>query len=361
MPYRNPLLFTILASLLLSATIDRPNVVHAQATFQINIMDGADEGFNDPGPPDNDSAFGGNSGATLGAQRRIAFSRATTIWAGLLNSSVTIVIDAQFDPLACDAATASLGAAGTQTIHANFIRAPIINTWYPAALANALAGTDLDPSRHDIVATFNSSLDGACPFPLVWYYGLDGNPPGGTLDFVTVVLHELAHGLGFQTFMDADDDPTDPTGTKLSGLDDAFLLWLEDHSTGELLSDMASDADRAAAIVNTGNLHWVGPDVIAAGAGLTSGRDPSGHVQMYAPNPLEPGSSVSHFSNALFPNELMEPSFTGANHDVGLALEVMRDIGWSSTAQPGAPSAGAAAGGDGGGGGGCFIGAVTGF
>ena len=82
------------------------------------------------------------------------------------------------------------------------------------------------------------------------------------------------------------------TGEKYMDLDDAFLLWLEDHSTGELLSDMALNADRAAANINTGNLHWVGPDVIAAGAGLTSGRDPSGHVQMYAPNPLPAYSEV---------------------------------------------------------------------
>jgi hypothetical protein len=50
---------------------------------------------------------------------------------------------------------------------------------------------------------------------------------------------------------------------------------------------------------------------------------------MYAPNPARSGSSVSHFSDEVAPNELMEPSYTTANHDVGLALELMADLGWS--------------------------------
>jgi hypothetical protein len=49
---------------------------------------------------------------------------------------------------------------------------------------------------------------------------------------------------------------------------------------------------------------------------------------MYAPNPAEPGSSVSHFSTACSPNELMEPMYTGPLHAVSLARHVMTDIGW---------------------------------
>lgn len=49
---------------------------------------------------------------------------------------------------------------------------------------------------------------------------------------------------------------------------------------------------------------------------------------MYAPNPVRLGSSVSHFSNALSPNEAMEPAYTTALHDPGLARQLMEDIGW---------------------------------
>jgi hypothetical protein len=56
----------------------------------------------------------------------------------------------------------------------------------------------------------------------------------------------------------------------------------------------------------------------------------------------------------------MEPSFTRANHDVGLTLAVMRDIGWiTNPAGSVLPGTAASGGGGGGGGGGCFIGILT--
>ena len=346
----------LLVAAVAAVALGAPGPVHAQATIVIDVLDGPDEGFNDPGAPDPASVAGGNAGASLGDQRFVAFAYATDIWAGVLDSSQTIVVGATFDPQPCEAATASLGAAGTNTVHRDFTGAPVANTWYPAALANALAGADLAPGNDDIDAFFNSAIDdAACAFPKVWYYGLDGNPPAGTIDFVSVVLHELGHGLGFQTFVDLN------TGAKLNNFDDIFMLWLENHPTGELYPEM-TDAARVSASVNTGNLHWVGPDVVAQSGGLTSGRHPTGHVEMYAPDPQDPGSSVSHFSTALSPDELMEPSFTGATHDVGLATALMQDIGWSTssslktTADPAADASSS----DGGGNGSCFIATMTG-
>ena len=110
-------------------------------------------------------------------------------------------------------------------------------------------------------------------------------------------------------------------------LDDVFSRNLEDHSTGKLYPEM-TDAERVSASQNTGNLHWVGANVVAASGRLTGGVDPPGHVRMYAPNPQQPGSSVSHFDTALMPNELMEPFYIGPNHDVGLTSELFRDLGW---------------------------------
>ncbi|MCK7534680.1 MAG: hypothetical protein MZV63_28610 [Marinilabiliales bacterium] len=41
-------------------------------------------------------------------------------------------------------------------------------------------------------ATFNKEVK--------WYFGTDGNTPELLYDFVTVVLHEIGHGLGFTGF-----------------------------------------------------------------------------------------------------------------------------------------------------------------
>ena len=130
-------------------------------------------------------------------------------------------------------------------------------TFGTQALANSRAGIDLSPGNNDIVAQFNSRIGTTCAFPLVWYYGLNANPPSGALDFVSVVLHELGHGLGFQSFV------TLQSGVKLAGLDDAFSLKLEDHSTGKLFPQM-TNAARVAASLNSGNLHWVGANVVAS-------------------------------------------------------------------------------------------------
>jgi hypothetical protein len=64
-----------------------------------------------------------------------------------------------------------------------------------------------------------------------------------------------------------------------------------------------------------------------------AGADASGRVLMNAPNPLQPGSSVSHWDPVTFPNQLMEPAINGdLTHSlvppIDLTLGLMRDIGW---------------------------------
>jgi cysteine-rich repeat protein len=107
------------------------------------------------------------------------------------------------------------------------------------------------------------------------------------------------------------------------------MLNLENHATGELYPTM-SNGERVTASKAGANLHWVGPAVVAGGDDLTAGQHASGHVEIYAPNPQNPGSSVGHFSTSLSPNQLMEPFDTGPKHDVGLARDLLTDIGWGA-------------------------------
>ena len=88
-------------------------------------------------------------------------------------------------------------------------------------------------------------------------------------------------------------------------------------------------AEKVFSATNTGNLLWTGPNVTAQAGTLTAGVHPLGFVQMYAPNPVQPGSSVSHWDTAVTPNELMEPSFTNLTTDIGLAFELFQDISWN--------------------------------
>lgn len=65
-----------------------------------------------------------------------------------------------------------------------------------------------------------------------------------------------------------------------------------------------------------------------------SGADPAGHILMYAPNPYQSGSSVSHYDVSAFPNLLMEPAINGdLTHEVtppkDLTFTLLKDIGWN--------------------------------
>lgn len=304
--------------------------VGGAAVFEVAIQDGPDEGLNDTTPR---APVGGNTGTTLGAQRLNALRAAATLWGAFLESDVPIVIAAQFDPLLCEPMRATLGMAGPRNFFRDFAGAPVTGTWFPVALANSIAGLDLNPSAGDITAQFSSSIDSGCFLgaPQGWYYGLDFNPPETQADFFDTILHELAHGLGFSSAVNL------ATGEKLGGFDDAFTRHLEDHRTGQRYPQM-NDAARVIASTGGDNLHWLGENVRLASGFLTAGRS-GDHVQMYAPQIQEPGSSVVHFDTSLEPHELMEPFYEPGSARV-LAQALLRDIGWATTALVGDPGDG---------------------
>jgi hypothetical protein len=221
------------------------------ATFQLINNDGPGEGFNDTTPV---SPIGGNDGTTLGQQRLNVFKTAGIIWGQTLPSNVTIVVSATFDPLApCDATSGVLGSAGANAITSDFPGALVPNTWYSIALANKLNGSDLGPGSSDIVAQFNSSVDNStCLGATSWYYGYDHNE-GSNVDLLAVVLHEMGHGLGFQTFTNTS------TGAFPSNRPDIFARNLLDNSLG-LRWDQMTNAQRQSSALNNGQLVWNGPN-----------------------------------------------------------------------------------------------------
>jgi hypothetical protein len=296
-------------------------------TIIIINNDNANEGFNDPTPV---APIGGNSGTTLGQQRFIVVQQAASKWESIINSNVQILVQAKFDPLPCTAMSAVLASAGPSQVFRDFNSAPLAQTYYPVALANSLAGTDLSAS-HDIDATFNVDIDNNnnCVNGYNWYYGIDDNKPSNTFELLSVVVHELGHGLGFLTFVDTSTGEKFRPGPRPQAYNDHFMVHLEDHSLGMQWSDTnMSNSQRQASAIDTADLHWTGSNVTSK-LSLLSGGVNQGHVRMFAPSPWQQGSSVSHFSTELSPNELMEPFDTGPKQDIGLARELFQDIGWS--------------------------------
>lgn len=311
------------------------------ATVTIVNADAAGVGFNDATPA---SPVGGNTGTTLGQQRLIAFQHAADLWGSRLTSSVPIVVRANFGPLTpCTAISGVVGSAGPVNVAAfgtAFPNVPI-NTLVISALANKLAGSDLWTANPDISASFNSNIGTAsCLTSVSWYLGLDGNPGASQLDFVTVLLHELGHGLGFLTLVDL------TTGAPFAGYHDVYELNLRDN-TANLAWSAMTDAQRQASAINTNGLVWSGAQTVAtATTTVSSGKDASNRPMMYAPSPVQQGSSVSHWSQStaggadcptctnLTPNDLMKPYLTGPLHATLITHKALEDIGWGVVTTP---------------------------
>lgn len=213
-----------------------------------------------------------NPGTTLGEQRRIAYQFAMDLWGSVLTSNVPVKIGASFQPLACTPTSGVLGSAGANWIDRDFPNAPIAGLWYSAALADSLAGVDLDPDPADpadIVSRFNGDLgvNPNCLTGLDWYYGLDGVTPANSINFLNVVMHEIGHGLGFQGFLNKSTGAFgnfDGTGPR----SDAYTQNAFDNIANLGFNNPASTpVQRALAMRSPGRTVWTGT-LVNSEAGL---------------------------------------------------------------------------------------------
>ncbi|MEK6280494.1 MAG: DUF4214 domain-containing protein [Acidobacteriota bacterium] len=329
-------LFAKLPALVLTLVVGTmaSSTAYGTITIVIENVDAAGVGFNDTTAV---SPVGGNPGTTLGQQRLNAFQRAADIWGATLPNGPTITVRSSWDnTLSCSTSSGTLGSAGSLALFRNFPNAPHINTWFGSALANTLAGIDLDPANPEIRARFNPDLGTTgCLEGSFWYYGLDSTSGFNAINLVTVLLHEFSHGLGFQTFTSSS------TGTRPQNFPSVYDHFLFDATTNKNWTQM-TDAERVSSAINTGNLVWTGARVLADATLLNAGKDAQGRPRLHAPNPVDPGSSVSHWSPAASPNQLMEPNISAnISHSVtppqDLTSSLLIDVGWCGANCPPPP------------------------
>ena len=240
---------------------------------------------------------------------KAAFQRAVDMWSRSVASSVPITVRAEYEPLG----SGVLGSAGPSQVYRDFGRGRP-GTWYVDALANKLAGRQLDASP-DIRASFSSSFRN-------WHFG-SGPAPRDTYDFTSVVAHEIGHGLGFLG------------GTALSGRDDSLRLVdrpavydrFAENGAGKALLSYADPSAALRTQLTSGNVFFDSPAVRNANGGRPA--------ELFAPSRFQPGSSYSHLDEARFgagsANALMTPRIgTGETvrtpGPVGNAL--LRSLGW---------------------------------
>ncbi len=119
---------------------------------------------------------------------KASIQRAIDIWSENFVSKVPINVNVTWTKAPNSTILAS---ASAKNIFSNFNGAPDKTLYYPSALANALAGVDLDIAEPELEINVTTGD--------FWYYGLDGKCPSSKYDLVSVILHEMAHGLGFMS------------------------------------------------------------------------------------------------------------------------------------------------------------------
>jgi hypothetical protein len=262
--------------------------------------------------------LGQNNGAEIivdyigfNTDQRAAFQRAVDIWAGLLESDVPIRIQVV---LSSSMASGTLASAGPSSVFRNFDNFQKINAWYGTPLAEKITGEQLnDPDEADIFMQFNATIN--------FYTGLDLNPGSGQYDFVTIALHEIAHGLGFTSFTNVEDF----VGSYSFGAPTSYDRSLENGS-GENIHDVYSSTGTSFGDQLTGR------DLFFRSFSFEGGTLPV----IYAPTEYNGGSSISHLDEDTYSsgttNSLMTPQVGAAEaiHNPGIALKMLEDIGWIS-------------------------------
>ncbi|MBS0556133.1 MAG: hypothetical protein JSR27_01830, partial [Proteobacteria bacterium] len=173
--------------------------------------------------------IGGNNGTTLGQQRQNALAKAANELVTQLGIQTTVTVQACGAHLGGTAKSATLAHAGATSFFYDEPQYPSPSlpkkyTWYPATAAARLNGSSLcgfaggpcdTKSNDQIAATFN--MDIGTPDVLRgenFYLGFDPTlKPTGDVDFISIAMHEMTHGLGFLGLVNT-DSTQGPLGAK---------------------------------------------------------------------------------------------------------------------------------------------------
>ena len=249
---------------------------------------------------------------------KIAFEYAVSIWESLLNSPVPIYIEARWQALGSN----TLASCGPSDYFVDFDGAPVPGTYYPVALVEKLMERQLTgPGNPDMTARFNSSIP--------WYTGTDGNTPVNQYDFVSTVLHEIAHGLGFTGFFYVDADASSGYLGFQDNSPAIYDTYVEDVQKRHLCDESVygNPSSELFKALTSRQIYSGSPLAVKA---YNNNRPP-----LYAPNPFNDGSSIYHLNSSSFPygnpNSLMSHS-AGAGeaiHSPGpITMGILNDMGW---------------------------------
>lgn len=265
-----------------------------------------------PAPGPRSAIINLEFGPLFPEEAKPAVERAVDIWSQSIETVVPVNIQANWDSLPPNI----LAQAAPYEVLNNFEGAPEANRQYAIALANQLAGQDLNPAAPDMVVKLAKDTE--------WYFGLDGQVPDSVYDMVTVALHEMGHGLGYL-------GSANYNGTSgflgFQGIPFIFDQFVEESDQTSVL-DYVSGTVTFGEVLESDALFWNGEN-----GGEAHGI---GRPRLFAPTNWAPGASFSHLRESSYPegnaNSLMTPFLNTAEsiHTPGaVSLGMMQDMGWN--------------------------------
>jgi len=216
-----------------------------------------------------------------------AVNEAVEVWSQNFTSQVPVKIKVLWER---QSNSGILASAAPGKFHNNFKNIPDNELWYTSALADSLAGEDIEPTIPEITIRINSTNG-----PML-YLGTDGRCPSNKYDLVSMILHEMGHGLGFLS--NADYDQLYGYGSIQQPTPFDAYAQLPD---GRRLMDLDSPSIELGQAL-TEPLVWSGANAIRANNGI---KPP-----LYTPSTYEGGSSVSHLDEATFANSARDAVMT---------------------------------------------------
>lgn len=274
-----------------------------------------------------DVDFSSSCGGNQWSQEAMgAFEFAMAIWADHVQSDIPIKVRAnwvQLDERTLASATPGRVIKLPQSIYGQ------PDTWYAisqiSSMANRPLRDQLDEVNYDIDMDVQCNRDD-------WYFGTDANVPDDRYDFVTVILHEIGHGLGF-------------LGGFTSESDTETAQWAFD---APIIYDRFAVDGNGTKLIDTGTYPNPSQELYQALIGEKGGVFFNGEhannslsvfneidrAKLFTPNPFRQGSSYSHVDLNTFNktvNALMIPNIAPAFavHSPGpLMCGMFSDMGW---------------------------------
>ena len=312
-------------------------VPHSTAvTFRFLYTAAAGVGFNDPTEltqEDKDLLAGsGNSASTLGEARRNALEHAAGLLEDRLPGANVIRVETFFKSFEDQTVIATTRMRRILS----FGPRELLHIGYPPALAEKIAKRELlDESIPHFIMEFSRGSD--------FYYGFTDEAPSFSVDFITLAIHEIIHGLGFHSsmqedgsFLEATLELTDGTRIHVDQWQRIYDVQMYSEADSEFVVNLEPPGRERAATSETGLL-WDGTvrprprreSSCSYGQRMAElksvGIDSGGRPQLHAPSTFDRGSSITHVHTDT--DDIMEYLYPFPR-DMDLSFGMLRDMGW---------------------------------